>query len=72
MTEERNGAENLRLPGGSRAAYHYKEKCLGRGEVWFKGSNVTKGYFKQPSKTKEVFVDGWFRWWGASLQNRPG
>ena len=31
-----------------------------RGEVEFYGTNIFKGYFKNPDKTKEVFSeDGW-------------
>jgi malonyl-CoA/methylmalonyl-CoA synthetase len=31
------------------------------GEVWIKGDNVFKGYWKQPEKTAESFEDGWFK-----------
>jgi len=31
-----------------------------RGEVCFRGTNVTKGYFKNEEETKKVFIDGWF------------
>lgn len=31
------------------------------GEVWIKGNNVFKGYWKQPEKTAESFEEGWFK-----------
>lgn len=34
----------------------------GEGEVFIKGPNVMKGYYKDPDKTKEVFDhEGWFK-----------
>jgi long-chain acyl-CoA synthetase len=32
-----------------------------RGEIWFKGSNLIRGYWNRPDATAETIVDGWLR-----------
>ena len=41
------------------------------GEVWIRGDNVFRGYWGMPEKTRESFVDGWFRSGDLGFQD-PG
>jgi long-chain acyl-CoA synthetase len=33
----------------------------GRGEIWFKGPNLIRGYWNKPEATAATIVDGWLR-----------
>lgn len=57
----RMGASGKVLEGMEVKIVDPDEKS-GEGEVYIKGPNVMKGYYKDPEKTKEIITeDGWFK-----------
>ncbi len=49
-------------PEGIIMKIHNPDPKTGEGEVWAKGDNIMKGYYKDPEQTSEVITaDGWFK-----------
>ncbi|XP_039019252.1 probable acyl-activating enzyme 1, peroxisomal [Hibiscus syriacus] len=42
------------------------------GEVMFRGSTVTKGYYEDPERTKAAFEGGWFHTGDISVRHHDG
>jgi long-chain acyl-CoA synthetase len=54
LEEFRFGTVGKILPG-------VEVKIAADGEIWARGPNVMKGYFKKEAETREAFEDGWFK-----------
>ncbi len=59
MYKPKNAAVGKPLPGVEVKIHEPNEE--GIGEIWIKGPNVMKGYYKNPEATSEVLVDGYLR-----------
>lgn len=58
---------------GDEVKINQPDRKTGQGEIWIKGPNVMKGYYKEPALTKEVITeDGWFKTGDLGLFDKKG
>lgn len=52
---------------------HEPDPITGEGEIWTRGPNIMKGYYKEPELTAQVLSpDGWFRTGDLGVFNAQG
>jgi len=55
------GCSEIKLVDVKELNYTSQDKPFPRGEVWVRGGNISKGYYKLDQQTKESYMEGgWF------------
>lgn len=56
-----NRLEDFRFGSVGKILPEVEVRIAADGEIWARGPNVMKGYFKKEAETREAFEDGWFK-----------
>ena len=65
--------DNIRFGSCGRPLPNLQVRIAEDGELWVKGPNIMKGYYKLPDATKEVLTDdGWFATGDIATQDADG
>ncbi len=67
-----NRYEDRKIDSVGRPLEGVEIKLAEDGEILVRGPNVTKGYFKNPKKTRESFADGWYKTGDIGYFGRDG
>lgn len=67
-----NRYEDRKIDSVGRPLEGLEVKFAEDSEILVRGPNVTKGYFKNPKKTRESFADGWYKTGDIGYFGRDG